>query len=368
MKILVTGGAGFVGSHLVDELTKKHDVIIYDNLEPQVHKNFPNYLSNGAELIKEDILDRDRLKEAISDSEIIFHQAAMVGVGQSMYQIEKYMGVNTMGTAKLLDILANEENDVQKLIVASSMSIYGEGKYECSECGILYPPLRTNEQLKKREWEMKCPSCGRVVKPVPTDENKPLQPTSIYAISKKDQEEMCLAVGRTYGIRTVALRYFNIYGPRQALSNPYTGVCAIFSSRIKNNNPPIIFEDGLQTRDFISVHDIVRANLLVMEKSKADYEMFNVGTGKPVSILDIARTLSKLYGKALKPDIVNKYRSGDIRHCYADISKLKKLGFKPSISFEDGMRELVEWGMTQQAEDRSEAAYQELKERGLVER
>ncbi len=291
-----------------------------------------------------------------------------MGVGQSMYQIEKYMDVNTMGTAKLLDILANEEHDVKKLIVASSMSIYGEGKYECSECGILYPPLRTNEQLKKREWEMKCPSCGRVVKPVPTDEGKPLQPTSIYAISKKDQEEMCLAVGRAYGIPTVALRYFNIYGPRQALSNPYTGVCAIFSSRIKNNNPPIIFEDGLQTRDFISVHDIVRANLLVMEKSKADYEVFNVGTGKPVSILDIARTLSKLYGKSLKPDIVNKYRSGDIRHCYADISKLKKLGFMPSVPFEDGMRELVEWGMRQEAEDKSDAAYQELKERGLVEK
>lgn len=268
----------------------------------------------------------------------------------------------------MLDILANEEHDIKKLIIASSMSIYGEGKYECSDCGIVYPPLRGNEQFKKREWDMKCPSCGRVVKPVPTDENKPLQPTSIYAISKKDQEEMCLAVGRAYGIPTVALRYFNIYGPRQALSNPYTGVCAVFSSRIKNNNPPIIFEDGLQTRDFISVHDIVRANLLVMEKSKADYEMFNVGTGKPVSILDIARNLSKLYGKALKPDIVNKYRSGDIRHCYADISKLKKLGFKPTISFEDGMRELVEWGIMQEAEDKSDAAYQELKERGLVER
>lgn len=367
MKILVTGGAGFVGSHLVDELAKKHEVIIYDNLEPQVHKSIPDYLNSGAEFVREDIRNRAKLKDAAAECEVVFHQAAMVGVGQSMYQIEKYMDVNTMGTAKLLDILANEEHDVKKLVVASSMSIYGEGKYECSECGVIYPPLRSNEQLKKREWEMKCPSCGREVKPVPTDENKPLQPTSIYAISKKDQEEMCLAVGRAYGIPTVALRYFNIYGPRQALSNPYTGVCAIFSSRIKNNNPPIIFEDGLQTRDFISVHDIVKANLLVMEKSGADYEVFNVGTGKPVSILDIARTLSRLYGKALKPEIVNKFRAGDVRHCYADVSKLKKLGFKPSISFGGGMHELVEWGITQEAEDRSEAAYQELKERGLVE-
>ncbi|MCX9011063.1 MAG: NAD-dependent epimerase/dehydratase family protein [Candidatus Methanoperedens sp.] len=368
MNILVTGGAGFVGSHLVDALVKKHKVTIYDNLDPQVHKALPDYLNGDAEFLKEDIRDGAKLKDAVIDSEIVFHEAAMVGVGQSMYQIEKYMDVNTMGTAKLLDILANEEHSVKKLVVASSMSIYGEGKYECPDCGILYPPLRSNEQLKKREWEMKCPSCGRTAKPVPTDENKPLQPTSIYAISKKDQEEMCLAIGHAYGIPTVALRYFNIYGPRQALSNPYTGVCAIFSSRIKNNNPPIVFEDGMQTRDFISVHDIVRANILVMEKSKADYKMFNVGTGKPVSILDIARTLSGLYGKAIKPEVVNKYRSGDIRHCYADISKISKLGFKPSVSFEKGMRELVEWGMTQEAEDRSDNAYQELKERGLVER
>jgi dTDP-L-rhamnose 4-epimerase len=367
MKILITGGAGFVGSHLVDELANKHEIVVYDNLEPQVHKNVPEYLNNGAEFIREDIRDRAKLKDVISDSEIIFHEAAMVGVGQSMYQIEKYMDVNTMGTAKLLDILANEENDVKKLIVASSMSIYGEGKYECSECGILYPPLRSNERLKMREWDMKCPSCGKAAKPVPTDENKPLQPTSIYAISKRDQEEMCITTGRAYGIPTVALRYFNIYGPRQALSNPYTGVCAIFSSRIKNNNPPIIFEDGLQTRDFISVHDIVSANLLVMEKSKANYETFNVGTGKPVSILDIACTLSELYGKNLEPVIVNKFRAGDIRHCYADVSKLKKMGFKPEFSFEDGMRELVEWGMTQEAEDKSDSAYLELKERGLVE-
>ncbi len=368
MRILVTGGAGFVGSHLVDALTEKHDVVIYDNLEPQVHKNYPEYLNKEAEFIHEDIRNNAKLKDAMLNSEIVFHQAAMVGVGQSMYQIEKYMDVNTMGTAKLLDILANKEHDVRKLIVASSMSIYGEGKYECPECGIAYPPLRSNEQLDKKEWEMKCPSCGKEVKPVPTDENKPLQPTSIYAISKKDQEEMCLVVGKAYGIPTVALRYFNIYGPRQALSNPYTGVCAIFSSRIKNNNPPIIFEDGLQTRDFISVHDIVEANLLVMEKSKADYEMFNIGIGKPVSILEIAQILSKLYGKALKPEIVNKYRAGDIRHCYSDISKIKKLGFKPEVSFEDGMKELVQWGKTQEAEDKSEAAYQELKERGLVER
>ncbi len=366
MKILVTGGAGFVGSHLVDALVEDHEVMIYDNIEPQVHKNIPDYLNPGAKFLKKDVRDRSDLKDAIADCEIIFHEAAMVGVGQSMYQIERYMDVNTLGTAKLLDILANEEHDVKKLIVASSMSIYGEGKYECPDCGNVDPQLRGEEQLVRMEWEMKCPLCDKPAKPVPTDEKKNLNSTSIYAISKKDQEEMCLAVGRAYGIPVVALRYFNIYGPRQALSNPYTGVCAIFSSRIKNGNPPMIFEDGLQTRDFISVHDIVRANLLVMKKSKADYEMFNVGTGKPVSILEIANVLSKLYGNKIKPEILNKFRAGDIRHCFADISKIKKLGFLPEISFTDGMRELVEWGKVQDAEDRSEVAYHELIEKGLI--
>ncbi|KAF5425508.1 MAG: UDP-galactose-4-epimerase [ANME-2 cluster archaeon HR1] len=367
MKILVTGGAGFIGSYLVDTLIKEHDVTIYDNFEPQVHKSEPDYLNTGAELIRADVCDKESLTKAVIDSDIIFHQAAMVGVGQSMYQIERYMDVNTLGTAKLLDILVNEEHNVKKLIVASSMSIYGEGAYECEDCGEVYPLLRSEEQLKSRQWEMNCPNCGREVKPIATSENKPIQPTSIYAISKRDQEEMTLAVGRAYGIPTVALRYFNTYGPRQSLSNPYTGVCAIFSSRIKNNNPPIIFEDGLQTRDFTSVHDIVKANILVMKKSNADYEMFNVGTGLSVSILDIASTLSDLYNKNIESNVVYKYRSGDIRHCYADISKIRKLGFKPTVSLEDGMKELVLWGEEQEASDRSDKAFEELKERGLVE-
>jgi dTDP-L-rhamnose 4-epimerase len=366
LKILITGGAGFIGSHIVDELAKNHEVVIYDNLDHQVHENLPDYLNKNVKFILNDIRDKAKLKEAVTDSEIIFHEAAMVGVGQSMYQIDKYMDVNILGTARLLDILANEEHCVKKLIMASSMSIYGEGKYECPDCGIFSPSLRGEEQLKNREWEIKCPSCKNVAKPLPTDENKPAQPTSIYAISKKDQEDMCLSVGQAYGIPVVALRYFNVYGPRQSLSNPYTGVCAIFSSRFKNNNSPLIFEDGLQTRDFISVHDIVQANLLVMKKSICDYEVFNVGTGQPASILNIANTLSKLFGKSLRPEIVNKYRSGDIRHCFADISKIKKYGFKPAISFEEGMSELVEWSKLNLANDRSDVAYEELRERGLV--
>ena len=370
-KVLVTGGAGFIGSHLVDALLERgHEVIIYDNFEPQVHKKEPDYLNKNAELIRADMIDRDTLEVAVKDAEIIFHQAAMVGVGQSMYQIEKYVGVNTFATAKLLDILANEEHSIKKLIVASSMSIYGEGAYQCDDCGMVYPALRSEEQLGRKQWEMTCPDCRKDVMPVPTTESKPLQPTSIYAVTKKDQEEMSLAIGRSYGIPTVALRYFNVYGPRQSLNNPYTGVCAIFSSRIKNNNPTLIFEDGLQSRDFVSVHDIAEANMLAMESSNANYEMFNVGTGKATNILEIAQLLIKLYNKDsnLNPEITNKCRAGDIRHCFADISKIKnKLGYKPKVDFEDGMKELVDWGEKEEAMDKFKEAHEELFRRGLVE-
>lgn len=370
MKILVTGGAGFIGSHLVDKLLeKKHEVVVIDNLEPQVHLGKkPDYLNPKAEYIFRDVRDSKTLVSVLKDAEVVFHQAAAVGVGQSMYEIEKYVDTNVMGTAKLLDLIVNKENSVKKLIVASSMSIYGEGAYECGKCGIVYPELRPDAQLKKREWEMKCPACGRNVKPVPTKENKPLRPTSVYAVSKRDQEELCLSVGRAYGIPTVALRYFNVYGPRQSLSNPYTGVAAIFSSRIKNNNQPVIFEDGIQSRDFIYVDDIARANIFVMNESSANYKTLNVGTGKPVSIIDIARTLSKLYGKEIEPKIVNKFRSGDIRHCFADINEIRRLGFEPKTGFEDGMRKLVEWGKRAKAIDKVDEATKELVERGLVEK
>jgi len=369
MKILVTGGAGFIGSHLVDKLVEMgHDVVVIDNLEPQVHQGKqPSYLNSKAEYIFKDVKDGKTLTSLLKDVEVIFHQAAAVGVGQSMYEIEKYVDANVMGTAKLLDVLVNKENSVKKLIVASSMSIYGEGAYECGDCGIVYPELRPDEQMKKREWEMKCPECGEIVKPLPTKENKPLKPTSVYAVSKRDQEELCLAVGRAYGIATVALRYFNVYGPRQSLSNPYTGVCAIFSSRIKNNNPPLIFEDGLQTRDFIYVDDIVQANILAMEKSQANYKALNVGTGKKTSILEVANVLAKLYGKNIEPEVVNKYRAGDIRHCFADITEIQKIGFCPKFTFEEGMKKLVEWGKQAEAVDKVEDATKELVERGLVE-
>lgn len=368
-QILVTGGAGFIGSHLVDALVAEgHSVTILDNLEEQVHAGKePDYLNKEAEFIKGDVRSKDDLRKALEGAEVLFHEAAAVGVGQSMYMIEDYMDKNTMATSTLMDLLVTEEHTLKKVVVASSMSIYGEGTYECPDHGIIYPELRPLTQLKEHEWEMKCPDCGKEVSPVPTREDKPIRPTSIYALSKRDQEELCLITGYSYGIPTVALRYFNVYGARQSLSNPYTGVCAIFSSNLKNDNAPIIFEDGAQSRDFLSVKDIVQANLLAMKKKKADYQAFNVGSGKPTTVLQIADMLNELYGKDIEPEIQNKYRIGDIRHCYSDISKIQKIGYKPSVEIKDGFRDLVEWGKTVDAKDKSKQAAKELIDRKLVE-
>ncbi len=371
MKVLVTGGAGFVGSHTVDALLEKgHRVRVFDNLDPQVHgenSGIPDYLNPEAEFIKGDVRDREALKKAITGVEAVFHLAAAVGVGQSMYEVVKYVDVNSLGGAVLLDILVNEKHNVQKVIVASSMSIYGEGQYLCKNCGVVFPKLRSSSQLEMREWEMRCPNCANVVEPLPTNEDKPLYPTSIYAITKRDHEEMFLTVGRAYEMPTVALRYFNIYGSRQALSNPYTGVGAIFCSRLLNQKPPIVFEDGLQSRDFIHVSDIVQANMLAFESEQANYEVFNVGTGNQMSIIEMGNMLRDHLAPDLELTVLGQYRAGDIRHCYADISKIRdKLGFSPRVHFKDGMEELVDWVSTQQAEDLVEKARAQLIERNLV--
>jgi len=371
-KILVTGGAGFIGSHLVDALIKKgYKVTVFDNLEPQVHPDgLPEYYNVKAGFIRGDVRKKKHLKEAVLQTDIVVHFAAAVGVGQSQYQIAKYVETNIQGTANLLDILANERHRVKKLLVASSMSIYGEGLYKCKKCGTIKPPLREFDKSPDNyNWEPICPYCKGALTPVPTPEDTPLVSNSIYAITKKEQEEISLLIGRTYGIPVVALRFFNVYGPRQSLSNPYTGVAAIFLSRIKNNNPPVIYEDGLQSRDFIWVGDIVDACILSIEKDEANYQVFNVGTGKPISILGVAQTLIKLLGKEgkIQPDVTYKFRKGDVRHCYADITKIKKaLGFTPQISFEEGMKKLIEWSKKAKAEDRFEKAAIELKEKNLV--
>ena len=369
MRILVTGGAGFIGSHLVDALVGQgHQVRVLDSLEAQVHEGQrPTYLNQDhVEYLWGNVRDRALLRRALAGIEVVFHQAAAVGVGQSMYQIEKYVTANVLGTAVLLDVIVNDRLPIKKLLVASSMSIYGEGQYRCGSCGPVFPALREEVQLKRRQWEMTCPACRKPVSPEPTPEDKPLMPTSVYAVSKRDQEELCLSVGRSYRIPTVALRYFNVYGPRQALSNPYTGVCAIFSARIKNGKPPIIFEDGKQSRDFVHVSDIVQANLLAMADPQADYGVFNVGTGRPTSIGEIAAVLGTLYGGNAEPSLTQKFRAGDIRHCYADTSRLKRLGFTPKVSLEAGLRDLAAWGKDQVAADRVEEAAKELETYGLA--
>lgn len=366
--ILVTGGAGFIGSHLVDALVERgHRVRVLDSLVPQVHESErPRYLNPDAEFVRGDVCDAEAVGQVLDGIDVIYHEAAEVGVGQSMYQIEHYTRANTYGTSVLLEKLVARRDQVRKIVVASSMSIYGEGAYEC-EGKKLYPQLRPTAQLLDRQWEVVCPETGAHAVPVPTPEEKPLFPTSIYAINKQDQEQMCLVVGRAYGIPAVALRYFNVYGTRQALSNPYTGVCAIFSGRLLNDQAPVIFEDGGQSRDFTHVSDIVQANLLALETDAANYQTINVGTGVATPIGDVARLLAKGLGKNIEPEFVNRYREGDIRHCVADISRARKLlGYEPRVMLEQGIPELLGWVGEQQASDRVAGATAELESRQLV--
>lgn len=370
MKILVTGGAGFIGSFLVDKLvTLGHKVTIYDNLEPQVHHGkIPKYLNKEAEFIKADICDKERLDKALRKIDVIFHEAAMVGVGQSMYEVIKYTKVNDLGTATLLDLIVNKhKRHIKKMIVAASMSEYGEGLYSCKKCGLVKPRLREESDLEKKQWEMKCPNCHNSLLPIPTDENAELNSHSVYAINKRTQEDMFLTIGKTFAIPAVALRYFNVYGPRQSLSNPYTGVAAIFISRIKARKPPVIFEDGLQSRDFVSVHDIVSANIAAMQNSRADYQIFNVGSGNGIGIKDLAYLLAKLFQSRINPQITYQYRRGDIRHCFADVSKIKKvLSWEPKVKLMEGMRELIAWSSKEKSKDLFDQANRILKEKGVT--
>jgi dTDP-L-rhamnose 4-epimerase len=368
-KVLITGGAGFIGSHLADELLSHgYQVRALDNLSEQVHGPGcvrPAYLHDDVELLVGDVRDPRAVAQALEGVDAVFHFAALVGVGQSMYQIKDYTEVNNLGTAVLLEALI--KNPVQKLVVASSMSIYGEGYYRNVAGELVNVSERSLEQLKSGAWEL-CDGQDQALTPVPTSEAKLPCLSSVYALSKYDQERLCLLVGRAYNIPTVAMRFFNVYGTRQALSNPYTGVLAIFASRLLNGNAPMIFEDGQQQRDFVHVKDVALACRLALEKEEANGQVFNVGSGNSYPISEIAERLATVLDKCdLLPQITGKYRVGDIRHCYADISLAQKiLGFYPQVEFNSGLEELAAWLEGQIAYDRVSEASAELAARGLT--
>ena len=368
MKTLVTGGAGFIGSHLVRTLLARGDeVVVLDSLESQVHGDTEVEVPEGVDLVVGDVGDVGAADRALEGVDQVVHLAAAVGVGQSMYEIARYTELNTMATARFLERLVEARPLVQRLVVASSMSIYGEGEYECEEHGAVSPSPRAEDQLLARAWELECPTCRRTLRPVGTTEAKALNPTSIYAITKRDHEEMCLVTGAAYGIPTVALRFFNVYGPGQALSNPYTGVAAIFASRLLNGNAPMIFEDGRQSRDFTHVSDIVQGILSALESEAAVGHAVNLGTGRATSVDEVARVLAEGMGVDIEPIRNDHYRAGDIRHCFADPSRARELlGFEAKVGFEDGMTELVGWLEDQEAVDRVDRATSELAARGLA--
>ena len=371
-RVLITGGAGFIGSHVADELLQNgYRVRLYDSLHPQVHGEagrLPDYLAADVEFIEGDVREADRLARALRGVDAVIHLAAAVGVGQSMYQIARYTSVNDLGTAVLLETLRSLS--ISKLIVASSMSIYGEGLYlDPIRDRPVNVAERSRAQLSGGRWELENAN-GDSLRPLPTPETKLPVASSIYALSKYVQERQCLIWGDAYQVPTTALRFFNVYGPRQALSNPYTGVLAIFASRMLSGQRPIVFEDGMQQRDFVNVCDIARGCRLALESPESNGEAINIGSGDSVTILDVAREMADVLSCSdLKPEITGKFRVGDIRHCFADITQAQRLlGYRPQITFREGLVELAQWLASQDTFDcsSSQNAKEELVRRGLV--
>jgi len=369
-RILITGGAGFIGSHLTDALIKDgYRVRILDNLVEQVHQGrVPQYMNKQADLQIGDVCDPATVVKALHNVDVVYHLAARVGVAQSNYQIRQYVEGNVGGMATLLDVIVNTSLPVKKVIMTASMTSYGEGNYHCKTCGVVRPALRMSKKdFYDGTWEPRCPVCSGTIAPVPTDETAAINNNSVYAFTKNAQEALLQYVGTLYQIPFVSLRLFNVYGPRQSLSNPYTGVAAIFISRLKHNAEPIIYEDGLQTRDFVSVHDVVAALIISLEHTSANYQVFNIGSGQATSIKDIAVTLTELMGKDIQPEITKQLRKKDIRHCIADISKARKhLGWTPQIPLERGLRELIAWSASESSVDRVEEVEKELRSKSLL--
>jgi dTDP-L-rhamnose 4-epimerase len=367
-RILITGGAGFIGSHLADELLRAGWAVrALDNLEPQVHESRerPDYLDRDVELVVGDVRDADCVRRALDGVDAVVHLAARVGVGQSMYDIAGYASVNGTGTAELLQALL--DRPVAQLVVASSMSVYGEGLYVDARGRRVEAAERSREQLARGDWEP-AGDDGAPLSPLPTPEDKPPSLSSIYALGKYDQERMCLLFGSAYQVPVTALRLFNVYGPRQALSNPYTGVLAIFAGRLLNGRPPLIYEDGRQRRDFVSVYDVARACRLALERPDAAGRILNIGSGECVSVLEIAGELARVMGRDdVGAQVTGTYRVGDIRHCFADIAlATETIGYAPRVARPDGMTELAAWLAGQVATDRVDDAAAELAARGLT--
>lgn len=341
MRALVTGGAGLIGSHLVDLLLETgHEVRILDNLDEATHRSGkPDWIPEAAEFIHGDVRDRDTVAAALSHVDLVFHEAA---VGGFLPEIAKYVDTNCVGTAIILETIIKRRLNC-KVVVASSQAIYGEGRYECAMHGPLTPALRKQEQLSTRDWEVKCPHCGLDLSPLPTGEESQITGDTCYATTKYFQERLVLGLGRQYQIPTVALRYSLTYGPRQSLVNPYTGICSIFATRILNGLPPVVYEDGCQTRDFVYVKDVARANLLVAEQDAANFRAFNVGTGVGTSVLSFVDTLATALGKKTEPVLRGEFRPGEVRHLFADTSNIKALGFVPRTDLLSGIREYVQW-------------------------
>jgi dTDP-L-rhamnose 4-epimerase len=370
--VLVTGGAGYIGSHLVDALVGRgYRVTVLDSLEPQVHRSgtWPSYANPKAEYVRGDVRDRAVFEPLVVAADAVVHFGAAVSVGQSMYQVDRYVDVNTRGTALLLDILVNAKHDVRKVLVASSIGVYGEGAYRCATHGTVAPTIRPESQLAARDWEQRCPVCDEHVASIPTPEDKALYRDNIYSMTKYHQEEMVLLIGKTYGIPAVAPRFFNVYGPRQSLSNPYAGVAAIWLSRLLNGKQPVVFEDGGQLRDFVSIHDVVDCLVLMLEQPGADFLPVNVGSGQTVTILEIAQVLNRLLGTSIAPLVTQTGRKFDIRHNTADITRAATtLGFRPKVTLEQGFAELIEWARhtPDVAVDFFDRAMDELKAKGLL--
>lgn len=370
--ILITGGAGFIGSNLSLKLIERGcKITVLDNLSPQIHGNnspLYNSVKDKVNFINGTVLSYEDWKKALENIDVVVHLAAETGTGQSMYEIEKYTDVNIKGTSIFLDILANEKHSVKKMVVASSRSIYGEGKYKCPEHGVVYPTERKDCYMAKGDFHVKCPLCHIDVELMATDEESKIHPTSIYGITKQVQEQMFMVMGKSLNIPAVAFRYQNVYGAGQSLSNPYTGILSIFSTRIKNGNDINIFEDGLESRDFVYIDDVVDATIMGIEQDEANYEVFNVGLGKAIDVLTVANTLVKEYSSTSQIITTGNYRLGDIRDNYADLTKIKvKLGFEPRVSFKEGISRFTQWVNKQEImEDKYEKSIQEMKEKGLM--